>query len=104
MRKLELRPELFASFASRFLISGFSRMLSVALRVFAINTSYHAAHFGVRRFTLSASREGLDAAFPPKPDLESHCFTNTPGVPYPQLPRTAPTSRRILWQTTLSLE
>jgi hypothetical protein len=39
---LELRPEVLASFAKRFLISGFSLMLSVALRVFAINTFYHA--------------------------------------------------------------
>jgi hypothetical protein len=38
MRKLELRPDASASFASRRLMSGFSRMLSVALRVFAINT------------------------------------------------------------------
>ena len=41
MRKLELRPEAFASLVRRFLISGLSRMLNVALRVFAINTCYH---------------------------------------------------------------
>jgi hypothetical protein len=39
--KLELRPELLASFARRLLISGFKRTLSVALRVFAIDTFYH---------------------------------------------------------------
>src|SRR5580700_3540095 len=43
MRKFELRPETLASLASRFLTSGFSRMLRVALRVFAMNTSYHTA-------------------------------------------------------------
>ena len=36
--KFELRPETFASLASRFLTSGFSRMLRVALLVFAMNT------------------------------------------------------------------
>jgi len=40
MRKLELRPEAFASLASRFFTSGLSRMLRVALLVFAMNTYY----------------------------------------------------------------
>ena len=40
MRKLELRPEAFASLASRLFTSGFSRMLSVALLVFGMNTFY----------------------------------------------------------------
>jgi hypothetical protein len=34
----ELRPEAFANFASRFLVSGFRRTLRVALRVFVMNT------------------------------------------------------------------
>jgi hypothetical protein len=38
MRKFELRLESFASLASRVLVSGFSRMLKVAVRVFAMNT------------------------------------------------------------------
>jgi hypothetical protein len=41
MRKFELLPEVFASFANRRLISGFSRMLRVVLRVFAMNTFYY---------------------------------------------------------------
>jgi hypothetical protein len=39
MRKLELRPEAFASFANFFLVSGLNRTLKVALRVFFMNTS-----------------------------------------------------------------
>jgi hypothetical protein len=42
IRKFELRPEACASLSSRFLVSGLSRTLSDALRVFAMNTFCHA--------------------------------------------------------------
>src|SRR5208282_4721571 len=97
MRKLELLPDAFASLASRLLISGFNRTLSVALRVCAINTFLHAASYGA----YGASNNNLNAA---AVAWGLWLLLGHGLVAKTQLLPASPTSQWVLWQNRDSLD